>query len=236
VCYHCNKKHHTLLHLNVQSRPNSRGSTNHNAPTNGKGPLTNSKSTVNEQSNAPTEISTYCTFKGKPQNQTLLATAVVELRNKSGQYVPCRVLLDSASQRQFITEKCVQRLRLSKTQTRSSIQGINHSSAAATHCVSVHMRSRHTDWHDSLNCAVLPDITGTTPATKLDTSKWKLPTDIKLADETFNIPGDIDLLVGADLFYEILESGRRTRPNFPVLQETVLGWTLSGKIPVVKSQ
>ena len=34
------------------------GQTNHNAPTNGKGPLTNSKSTVNEQSNAPTEIST----------------------------------------------------------------------------------------------------------------------------------------------------------------------------------
>jgi len=94
------------------------------------------------------------------------------------------------------------------------------------------MRSRHTDWHDILNCAVLLDITGTTPATKLDTSKWKLPIDIKLADETFNI----DLLFGADVFYEILESGRRTRPNFPVLQETVLGWTLSGKIPVVMSQ
>jgi len=136
-------------------------------------------------------------------------------------------MLDSASQCHFITEKCVQRLRLSKTQTRSSIQGIHHSSAAATHCVSVHMRSRHTDWHDSLNCAVLPDITGTTPATKLDTSKWKLPTDIKLADETFNIPGDIDLLLGADLFYEILEPGRCTRPNYPVLQETVLGWTLA---------
>jgi len=98
------------------------------------------------------------------------------------------------------------------------------------------MRSRHTDWHDSLNCSVLPDITGTTPATKLGTSEWKLPTYIKLAYETFNIPGDIDLLLGADFFYEILESCRRTRPNFPVLQETVLRWTLSGKIPVVKSQ
>jgi len=53
-------------------------------------------------------------LRAKPQNQTLLAKAVVELRNKSGQYVPCRVLLDSASQCHFITEKCVQRLRLSK--------------------------------------------------------------------------------------------------------------------------
>jgi len=33
---------------------------------------------------------------------------------------------------------------------------------------------------------------------------------------------------------EILRSGRRTRPgNYPVLQETVLGWTLSGRTPTV---
>ena len=98
------------------------------------------------------------------------------------------------------------------------------------------MKSRHTDWHDSLNCAVLSDITGTTPATKLNTTNWKIPTDIKLADDTFNIPGNIDLLIGADLFYEILQSGRRTRPGHPVLQQTVLGWTLPGKIPLSDSQ
>jgi len=85
------------------------------------------------------------------------------------------------------------------------------------------MRSRHIDWHDSLNCAVLSDITGTKPAAKLDTSRWKIPTDIKLADENFNIPGDTDLLLGADLFYKMLDSGRRTPPNYPVLQEKVLG-------------
>jgi len=98
------------------------------------------------------------------------------------------------------------------------------------------MRSRHTDWHDTLNCAVLSDITGTTPATKLDTSSWRIPTDIKLADENFNLPGDIDLLLGADLFYDMLQSGRRTHPGYPVLQETVLGWTLSGTTPVITSQ
>jgi hypothetical protein len=41
-------------------------------------------------------------------------------------------------------------------------------------------------------------------------------------------------LIGAGLFYEILRSGRRTRPgNYPILQETVLGWTLSGRTPAV---
>jgi len=58
-----------------------------------------------------------------------------------------------------------------------------------------------------------------------------------LADEQFDQPGSIDLLIGADLFYEMLRSGRRTRPgNYPVLQETVLGWTLSGLTPATTTQ
>jgi len=162
VCSQCHNKHHTLLHINAHTRTNNKGSTNHNRSANGKGPSTNNKLTANEQNNALTEVNTYCSFKGKPQSQTLLETAIVELRNKSGQYVPCRALLDSASQSHFITERCVQRLRLSKTQTHSSIQGISNSSAVANHCVAVHMSSQNTDWHDSLNCAVLSDITGTT--------------------------------------------------------------------------
>jgi hypothetical protein len=68
---------------------------------------------------------------------------------------------------------------------------------------------------------------------KLDTSGWKLPRDIKLADEHFNEPGSIDLLLGAELFYEIMQSGRYTRPNHPVLQETTLGWTVAGNTPII---
>jgi hypothetical protein len=65
---------------------------------------------------------------------------------------------------------------------------------------------------------------GTAPPTKLDTTSWKPPKDIKLADEQFDQPGRIDLLLRADIFYEILRSGRRTySSNFPVLQETELG-------------
>jgi hypothetical protein len=73
-----------------------------------------------------------------------------------------------------------------------------------------------------LDCAVLTNITGTTPPARLDISSWKIPKDIKLADEQFNKPGGIDLLLGADLFYEMSRPGRYTHPgNFPVLQETV---------------
>jgi hypothetical protein len=59
-----------------------------------------------------------------------------------------------------------------------------------------------------------------TPAAKLNKTDWKISTDIKLADEHFHQPGNIDLLIGADLFYEISRPGRRTRPGLPVLQES----------------
>jgi len=171
-------------------------------------------------------------LKGKPKNHTLPATAIVEVRNKSGQYVPCRALLDSGSQSHFITERYAQRLRLPRTQTHTSIQGISNVNTSTGHSVSIHLRSRHTDWHTTLDCAILPNITGMTPATKLHTTDWKIPTDIKLADEHFYQPGNIDLLLGVDLFYEMIRPGRRTRPgNYPVLQETILGWTIAGRTP-----
>ena len=76
-----------------------------------------------------------------------------------------------------------------------------------------------TDWHTTVNCAVLPHITSNTPTSKLDISTWMIPTNIKLADEQFNLPGAIDKLIGAGL-YELLLPSRKTRIGHPVLQES----------------
>jgi hypothetical protein len=209
-------KHHTLLHIDKQSqqRNDKESSTNTNQSANAKGTTT-------------AEVNTYCSFKGKPKNYILLATAIVKIRNKSGQYVPCRALLDSASQSHFITERCVQNLRLRRAPTYASIHGIGNANTSTYDSVSIHLRSRHTEWHTTLDCAILDNITGTTPPTTLDTTSWKLLKDIKLADEQ---PGRIDILLGADIFYEILQSGRHTLSgNLPVLQETELGCTIYGR-------
>jgi len=94
VCRQCQNKNLTLLHINVHTRRNNRGSTNRSQSADAKG--------------SPTaELNTYCSFKGKPQSQIFLATAIVELRKKSGHYVQCRALLDRASQSHFITKRCV---------------------------------------------------------------------------------------------------------------------------------
>jgi hypothetical protein len=85
----------TLLHIDKQNQiTNHKGSTSNNPPADAKG--------------SPTaEVNTYCSLKGKFRNHILLATAIVEVKNKSGPYVPSKALLDSASQSHFITERCV---------------------------------------------------------------------------------------------------------------------------------
>lgn len=50
--------------------------------------------------------------------------------------------------------------------------------------------------------------------------EWNIPKDVQLVDETLN-HGNLDLLIDADLLYEIPHTGRKTRQgNYPILQET----------------
>ena len=161
----------------------------------------------------------------------------MEIQNKFGQYVPCRALWESASLSHFKTERIVQCSRLPRSQTHAQIHGIFSANTETYHSVSIHLRSRHTDWHTTINCAILSHITVTTPSTKLETSTWKIPKDFKLADELFDQPGSINLFIGGDLFYEKLRSDRRARPGkYPVLHEKVLGCTPTGRTPAPTTQ
>jgi hypothetical protein len=139
---------------------------------------TNGNNSSQGKSNSIAEVNTYCSIKGKPTNQVLLATAMVEIKNKFNQYITCRVLLDSASQLNFISEHCIHRLRLSKRQQPTSIQGINNVNTTTNHSVSIHLRSRQSDWQTKISCAVLPHVTSDTPAHQFDVTSWKIPNDI----------------------------------------------------------
>ncbi|XP_063923056.1 uncharacterized protein LOC135137362 [Zophobas morio] len=54
---------------------------------------------------------------------------------------------------------------------------------------------------------------------------------IDLADPAFDKPGRIDMLIGAGLFWRILESGNHIQ-NYrqPAFQETKLGWIVGGEL------
>nr|CAI5842475.1 unnamed protein product [Callosobruchus analis] len=60
---------------------------------------------------------------------------------------------------------------------------------------------------------------------------FNIPRNIVLADPQFNIPGKVDMLLGADLFYELLCRGQvKLGAGMPILQRTRLGWIISGPL------
>jgi hypothetical protein len=208
----CDKRHHKLLHFESPTQSTDKFAT---------------------PSQQTTETNSYVNFKGKPQNHVLLATAMVEVREKFDNFIPCRCLLDGGSQNSFITSQCVQRSKLPKKQNHTFIQGINAVNTATHHNVEVQLITMHTKRQSTKNCVVLDHSRAVRPSKKLDTSSWKITTNIKLADRSFNTPGRIYLLLGADTFYSLMKSGQHNREgNFPILQENAIGRIFSEKTPL----
>ncbi|XP_056637683.1 uncharacterized protein LOC130445821 [Diorhabda sublineata] len=86
--------------------------------------------------------------------------------------------------------------------------------------------------HFEIPCAVLPKITCKLPQVKINVSQLRLPTDIILANPEFNIPSEIHIPVGADLYYKLLTPGIiDLGKKLPSLQNTSLGWMIAGTIP-----
>uniref|UniRef100_A0A182WG73 DUF5641 domain-containing protein n=1 Tax=Anopheles minimus TaxID=112268 RepID=A0A182WG73_9DIPT len=81
----------------------------------------------------------------------------------------------------------------------------------------------------NVKCHVLPEITHNLPNSTIDVTSWNLPSNIVLADPTFYQPGQIDILMGIELFYNIIEEGLIKLPyHKTMLQKTNLGWIVSG--------
>ncbi|XP_049861629.1 uncharacterized protein LOC126355377 [Schistocerca gregaria] len=95
---------------------------------------------------------------------------------------------------------------------------------------SVYISSRDADCGSYAVCALLR-IVEPLPAAALETSTWQLPKHVRLADPSFNETGEIDLLLGASIFFDVLQPGQLKRDNHPTLQKTSFGLIVSGNIP-----
>jgi hypothetical protein len=151
-CKFCSRKHNLLLPCKsklIQKNNNHNDCNNEHQPH-----MTKSEQNKNSQSGV-----TVChASKGRPSSQLLLATAIVHVRDKYGQLVKCRALLDSASQGHFVTEHLVQLLHLRKYRTHVLVQGINEITKTIHYAASLEVKSRFSTWETKINCAVLPKM------------------------------------------------------------------------------
>ncbi|XP_024878022.1 uncharacterized protein LOC112458563 [Temnothorax curvispinosus] len=143
------------------------------------------------------------------RKQILMSTAIVNIESNNNDN-QLRVLLDSASEVNFITLAACNRLNIKLESVCESINGLNNMSCAIKYGCQISMKSRMSKFELSLCCLVVPKITKNLPSFSIKISKLSIPENLKLADPFFYNPGHIDVLIGGEFFLQLLEAGKNS--------------------------
>nr|CAH7739404.1 unnamed protein product [Callosobruchus chinensis] len=229
TCKKCNYKHHVLLHIEkARHQPATAQNTDHEASrsaheTEGQQSISNSS----EGAGNSVALSAYSS-----RNYALLSTALVRVVGTNGKSFIVRAVLDSGSQSSYLIADLCDTLGIQKEKINLTVEGINNTVSQIKFKCSVELQSLSHDYKKVIDCLVVPEITGLIPSVPVDISKIKIPQNIALADPNFNVPSKISLLIGVNLFYELLCIGQtKLGPGMPILQRTRLGWIVSGNVP-----
>lgn len=169
------------------------------------------------------------------KNQILLSTAVIKVQDSIGNWQTARALLDSGSEVSIVTHRLATRLNSKLYYDNHIIQGIGVTGKQTQLCINTNIASRLSDYNVNQSFIVMDKITVPLPHNQININTLNIPKQQQklLADPGFYIPGDIDMLVGAELFYSLLTSNIISLgPNRPQLIESVFGWIVSGSIPI----
>ncbi|CAK9806969.1 hypothetical protein ANTQUA_LOCUS5085 [Anthophora quadrimaculata] len=216
TCRKCGKKHHTLLHLENHSFKNINENSNTTDPT----------------SSQAVALIASSEFK----NEVLLSTARLLILDKNNRIHECRVLLDPGSQRNFITERFAAYLRLPKDPLNIRASGIGRQENRIKYAVEAQINSANSKFKCKATFLTLPEITSPLPSRTFDKGILRIPENLVLADPLFNKSSNIDLLLGEYLYYKIVGTNRiRSNNDKVVLQDSELGWILSGEIDSVQT-
>ncbi|XP_076392692.1 uncharacterized protein LOC105661897 [Megachile rotundata] len=219
-CKKCHGKHNTLLHRDLVSNKESVT-------------IDSSSSTVVPSTSKSPE-STPVSLSARVPSEVLLSTALILIRDYQGKYQQCRVLLDSASQINLITEELASRLNLQKTKVDIPLSGVDNISTRIKYCIRSNIRSKNSNYSSNLFFYTIPQISSCLPSQRIDHSHFEIPRNIPLADPNYQIPAKIDVLLGAEVFYKLLCVGQiHLASSSLTLQKTVLGWIISGSIKSV---
>ncbi len=219
-CRKCQKPHHTLLHLEVQ--PERRESTD-------------TSPVAVPSSNDTDPVLSHVAQAGSKSRQLLLMTCRVLIMSPDGLTTQARALLDSASSTSFVSERLAQHLRLPRLRRQAQITGIGglaHQSLGQSVVQFSVAPMSSTGERFEVEAMVLPKVTSDLPLHPVPFSrKWHHLSGLSLADPDFGSPGTVDVLLGVNIFSDILLHGRRSGPSgSPTAFETRFGWVFAGAV------
>jgi hypothetical protein len=142
-CRECNKRHHSLLHLENRASNDTE---------------------ITDVQEGPSNASYVCKFSS---SEVLLSTAYVNVRDAGGKWQQCRALLDVGSQSNLISENLSNLVRTSFKNVNMPVSGIgslNRDIKRVTQISPLNDRGNTFD----LSCLVIPKITENLPVKSFD--------------------------------------------------------------------
>jgi len=224
ICFHCGKSNH---HRSLCSKLFS---SNENKPPESGLQTISAQGDVEKTKNEETKVA--C------ENQVLIQTATATVLNTPGnKSTPIRMILDSGSQRTYITEKLAKNLQL-KLYPRESVKVATFGSDKPKQ-----IKYRPTELQLTLKdgslmlikASVVPYITGKVSRVPLNSDDLTFLKDegweSKLAD---SLPIDpehvsIEILIGNDYYFDLLLPRKMELGDGLYLFQSKLGWILGGR-------
>lgn len=184
-CYKCRKSHSTLLHVE------------------------NASITHTDDGQAATQVCNIVarnTTEPVQNNYVVLSTAVVLIYDVNNKPHKVRALLDTGSQGNFITETLFNKLGLVKNTSNTNVIGVNNLKSFTNFSTNFKISNTNNSFQLNVSCHILDNITSRLPA--IDIPNLPIPGDITLADPEFCQGGNIDILLGADIFWAVMGTGK----------------------------
>ncbi|CAK1589887.1 unnamed protein product [Parnassius mnemosyne] len=155
---------------------------------------------------------------------------MLKVRAADGTYKIMRTLIDQGSQVSIISENAAQRLALPRRNCKGSIYGVVVKPNSCKGVLHLTCSSMDDNYVFDTSVFIMQNLIKQLPNSTFAKPSWSFLNNIQLADPDFNISRPVDLLLGADIYSNIILPGicREEDQSMPIAQQTRLGWILCG--------
>ena len=229
-CRRCRGKHHQSICPTSKPLPNSKD----DPPPPQKTPTDPPKSNVvQDSSTQATPVVNTATATSKERREVLLQTVFTNVQSPDGsKEIKARILLDSGSQRSYVTNSLKSKLNLNPVKTETlNLNTFGNKRLTKQKCDLVEVSLKGTNSYHSISVLCFPKICSPLPTT-IDISQYPYLKDLEFADcsvlNGHDTNSDIDILIGSDYYFDFILENIVRGDGGLVAVESEFGWLVSG--------
>lgn len=222
-CRLCSQKHHTMLHTSADDTATATVS---ESP-----PAAAVTTTSSEKLSEIQALSTAAIARAP--SSVLLATAQVSVRASSGRSLVVRALINQGLEMTFISESVAQMIGAHHQNINVSVSAVGGlRTATVKHSTQISLSPRDARTPTVVTTAlIMRCLTTYAPKRTIDISSFAHLRGLYLADPDFTRANPIQIIIGADLYGEILlDEILKGQAEEPLAQRTIFGWIVSGSL------